>query len=148
MRDEPHESQRSGQHEADASTQPEEPATGENTSAPPLATARSRSVLGGIALVAGGVVLLAAQAGVIELSIGAIITRWWPVLVVVYGVGALLDRHYGEGAVVTAVGAVLLASTTGVGPDIGVVGLVAVALIGAGVATLAESMTRRSPRQE
>ncbi len=148
MAEHPHEHRPPARRGHDASGEQETPETDTpDTGAASMASARSRAALSGIGLLAAGGILLAAQFGLIEFSIGEIITGWWPVLVIAYGVGALLDRHYAEGGVLTAVGVLLLASTTGVGPDIGVLGLVAIALIGAGIATVAESMTQRSSQQ-
>jgi hypothetical protein len=64
-------------------------------------------VLGGTALVVLGGVLLAGQLGLVDA--GALVSGWWPLVVVAAGLLRLVDRETTGGLIVTAIGLALLA---------------------------------------
>ena len=124
-----------------------DPSDGTPTQAPREDATRSASrvspLLGGAALIIGGVALLADRLGVVDIDVGGVISQGWPVVIVLWGVGTLAERHWTEGGAITVIGLLLLGSTTGVGPDVGVGVLVAVALVAVGIATLGEALRRK-----
>ncbi|TBL70052.1 cell wall-active antibiotics response protein LiaF [Paenibacillus thalictri] len=75
-----------------------------------------RKLLFGFGLIGVGVLFLLSQNGIIQLSIGSVISIFWPVLLICFGLSGLFRRHKHRGwpgaylwsVIVTGVGTVLL----------------------------------------
>lgn len=92
----------------------------------------------GIAVLAAGVVLLFGQFGVIDVDLGSLLSRWWPLIVVAAGLAMLVNepRNYAGALIVMGVGAIIQLNILDL-VDVNVWGVIwAVVIIAIGVAIL------------
>lgn len=100
------------------------------------------TILFGIALVLAGALLLAERADLLDVDVWELARQAWPAVIVVVGVVWLVQRRWLEGGAATIIGLLLLAGTTGVGPEVGpeLIGPIVLVVIGLAVLSAA---TRR-----
>lgn len=109
---------------------------------------RPAPLIGGLALVVIGGALLLDRLGVLDVDVWGTVRSLWPLIIVAIGVFMLIERRWIEGGAVTVIGVLLLGSTTGIGPDVGIEIVVPVIVVAIGLAILSGAFHRRTVSRE